>query len=112
MRCVLCPSAANRHLPLLLSDDDPDVRLLACELARNLPANEANHLLGQLIARDENANVCAAAIEVLAETGDAASLALLVRCAARFPNDPFLDSPLRLPAAVSVHAERWLTYLP
>ncbi len=84
------PSAANRHLPLLLSDNDPDVRLLACELARNLPADEANHLIGQLIAREENANVCAAAIEVLAETGDAASLPLLANCAARFPNDPFL----------------------
>jgi HEAT repeat protein len=82
--------AAGAHLPLLLSDADPDVRLLACELARNLPADEASRTLGALIEREENANVCAAAIEVLAETGDAAILPALSACAARFPNDPFL----------------------
>lgn len=84
------PSATSGHLPLLLSDSDADVRLLACEIARSLPASDANHLLCGLIEREMNANVCAAAIEVLAETGDAASLPVLARCAARFPDDPFL----------------------
>ena len=32
------PEACRPHLPALLADRDPDVRLLACELARELPA--------------------------------------------------------------------------
>jgi HEAT repeat protein len=84
------PSAASAHLPLLLRDDDADVRLLACEIARNLPADEASRTLGGLIEREKDVNVCAAAVEVLAETGDSTILPTLARCAARFPDDPFL----------------------
>lgn len=84
------PSAASAHLPLLLCDDDPDVRLLACEIARSLPGDTASRTLGSLIELEKDANVCAAAVEVLAETGDATILPVLARCAARFPGDPFL----------------------
>jgi HEAT repeat protein len=84
------PVAAARHLPQLLNDADADVRLLACEIARALPTNDASRLLGQLIEREDSSNVCAAAIEVLAETGNIAILPMLARCAARFPDDPFL----------------------
>lgn len=84
------PSAAAGHLTLLLEDADPDVRLLACEIARRLPVDESAEVLVALIDREENANVCAAAIEVLAETGGLQSLPALARCGARFPDDPFL----------------------
>jgi HEAT repeat protein len=84
------PAAAATHLSRLLRDDDPDVRLLACEIARALPPGEASHALGELIDRETSGNVCAAAVEVLAEIGDATSLPILARCAARFPDDPFL----------------------
>jgi hypothetical protein len=84
------PSAAGGHLPQLLTDADPDIRLLACEIARRLPADEASRALVELIEREENANVCAAAVEVLAEIGGPPSLPALARCGARFPDDPFL----------------------
>jgi HEAT repeat protein len=84
------PGAATKHLPQLLTDTDADVRLLACEIARALPTDDASNLLGALIDREKNTNVCAAAVEVLAETGNAASLPILSRCAERFPDDPFL----------------------
>ena len=84
------PAAAAEHLSQLLQDSDPDVRLLACEIARALPAGDASRVLGELVEREANSNVCSAAIEVLAETGDLASLPILARCAARFPDDPFL----------------------
>lgn len=90
------PGAAAEHLPQLLSDDDPDVRLLACEIARVLPAGDASRALGELIERETSNNVCAAAVEVLAETGDAASLPVLARCAARFPDDPFLKFAVKV----------------
>ena len=84
------PAAAATHLPSLLSDADADVRLLACEIACGLPTEDASRLLGDMMDRELNPNVCAAAIEVLAETGDATSLPVLARCSDRFPDDPFL----------------------
>jgi len=84
------PEATAPHLPGLLSDADADVRLLACELVRNQPPEAANQLLATLLAAEPEANVCAAAVEVLAEIGDASVLPVLAQCAARFPEDPFL----------------------
>ena len=84
------PDAARIHLPALLADPDVDVRLLSCELARGLPASEAGRLLCDLLDRESDKNVCAAAIEVLAEVGDARALPSLRRCAERFAGDPFV----------------------
>ena len=90
------PEAAAPHLPGLLGDRDADVRLLACELLRNQPPGTANDLLIALLASEPEANVCAAAIEVLAEIGDTSALPSLVKCAARFPDDPFLGFAIRM----------------
>jgi HEAT repeat protein len=84
------PAATGLHLPQLLHDADPDVRLLACDLVREQPPAEAGRLLGEVLVHDTEANVCAAAVEVLAETGGPDLLPSLARCAARFPDDPFL----------------------
>jgi len=89
-------ATARSALPGLLADPDADVRLLACDLARGLPAAEASVLLSQVLARDGDANVCAAAVDVLAETGDSTALPFLARCAARFPDEPFLTFALRI----------------
>jgi HEAT repeat protein len=48
-----------------------------------------------LIETDKEPNVCAAAIEVLSEIGDAAALPPLARCQARFPDDPFIAFAVR-----------------
>jgi HEAT repeat protein len=90
------PNATVLHLPELLHDADPDVRLLACDLARSQPAAEASRLLGEVLTRDGEANVCAAAVEVLSETGGPNLLPLLAQCAARFPDDPFLAFAVRV----------------
>jgi HEAT repeat protein len=90
------PAAAAGHLPQLMTDSDADVRLLACEIARVLPANAASRTLGALIESENNANVCAAAVEVLAEAGSVASLPILARCADRFPDDPFLTFAVKI----------------
>lgn len=74
----------------LLRDPDPDVRILSCELVRSLPAPEANQLLCELLATEKNANVCAAAVDVLAEVGEPKVLGTLADCARRFSDTPFL----------------------
>jgi HEAT repeat protein len=94
------PAATAFHLARVLGDNDPDVRLLACELARNQPSEDASRLLGGLLATESQANVCAAAVEVIAEVGGPELLPVLAECAARFPDDPFLAF------AVQVASER------
>lgn len=89
-------TAARQLLPQLLRDPDPDVRLLSCELARDLPAEEACASLCALLAEEPEVNVCAAAIEVLAEAADASALPAIERCAARFAHVPFLRFASRL----------------
>ena len=86
------------YLPQLLHDRDADVRLLACELARNLPADEASRFLCDLLDAETEPNVCAAAVEVLAEVGGPAALPSLARCAERFRGTPFLDYSIEITA--------------
>lgn len=88
--------AAPEFLPQLLSDPDVDVRILSCELARNLPDEEASRSLCALLANEREINVCAAAIEVLAEVGDESALPTLARCAERFAQVPFLSFAIQL----------------
>ncbi|HEV7371189.1 HEAT repeat domain-containing protein [Arenibaculum sp.] len=84
------PDAVRPHLPGLLADDDPDVRILAADLARGLPAREASALLCDMLDRETHVNACAAAIDVLAETGTPDALGTLRAVAGRFPGEPFL----------------------
>jgi HEAT repeat protein len=84
------PEAVRAQLPTLLTDSDSDVRILSCEIARTLPGDHATELLGELLMHETQANVCAAAIDVLAEVGGPAALPALDRCAARFADSAFL----------------------
>ncbi|MBS7539155.1 HEAT repeat domain-containing protein [Ancylobacter lacus] len=77
------PARLPARLPALLRDDDPDVRLLACGLARVLASDEATALMCAVLEREAEPNVCAAAVDVLAELGEPQALPVLARCAAR-----------------------------
>lgn len=87
--------AVAPRLPQLLQDPDSDVRLLACELARQTPSGEAQDLLCGLLDREPEVNVCAAAVEVLAEVGDEGALPALLRCAERQKAAPFLGYAIK-----------------
>jgi HEAT repeat protein len=89
-----------KFLPALLSDVNPDIRVLACELVRQMPADEAGTLLAKLLDSEDNANVSAAAVDVLAELSPPAALPALERCAVRHHDTPFLSF------AISIAIER------
>jgi HEAT repeat protein len=82
--------SAPELLPPLLGDADVDVRILSCDLARALPGAAATALLCELLRREPDPNVCAAAIDVLAEVGDVEALPVLAECAVKFRDTPFL----------------------
>jgi HEAT repeat protein len=93
------PSALAPILARLFNDPESDVRLLATELARNMKASDATRLLCGLIENEPHPNVCAAAIEVLAEVGTAEALPALERCAVRFTATPFLPFAISMAIA-------------
>jgi HEAT repeat protein len=78
-------------LPVLLTDPDADVRLLICDLARELPSPEATRLLCGVLTREPQLNVCAAAVDVLADIGEPDALPFLEQCPGRFGGDTFLQ---------------------
>jgi HEAT repeat protein len=84
------PGATKPHLPALLTDQDADVRILVCDLLRGLPAEDATPLLCALLENEPLANVCAAAVDVLAEIGADVAVPSLLKCAERFHGDAFL----------------------
>jgi HEAT repeat protein len=88
--------ATSEVLPGLLGDPDPDVRILSCELARGLSAQEATALLCDLLLTERENNVCAAAIEVLAEVGNPQALPTLAQCTRRFADIPFLVFAIKI----------------
>jgi HEAT repeat protein len=92
------PGAVQPKLPELLADADADVRLLTCEIVLSIPSDESAQLLCNLLERESEVNVCAAAVGVLAEIGGADSLPVLSRCAARFASEPFLGFSIKAAA--------------
>ncbi len=88
--------ATGEVLPGLLGDADPDVRILSCELVRGLSAQEATALLCDLLIAERESNVCAAAVEMLAEVGNAQALPTLAQCARRFADIPFLVFAIKI----------------
>jgi hypothetical protein len=53
-------------------------------------------MLCALLENETEKNVCAAAVEVLAEVGNAEALGSLARCAERFADDPFLVFSIKM----------------
>jgi len=84
------PQVLETEMTRLLDDPEADVRLLACDLARDMEAPVATAMLCGLLAREPEANVCAAAVDVLAECGGPEALPALAECAKRFADVPFL----------------------
>ena len=91
-------AASRPYLPGLLTDPDPDVRLLACDLVRDAGGADGPRWLCTLIETEPQANVCAAAVEALGEIADATAAPSLSRCAERFPDDPFLGFAIKVVA--------------
>jgi HEAT repeat protein len=88
--------AAWPQLEALLQDDDANVRILACGLVRDMPNEKAVLLYCGLIDSEPEANVCAAAVEALAEIAGPEALPALTRCAERFRQTPFLTFSIQL----------------
>jgi len=84
------------YVAALLRDPNADVRILACGLVRDMPGEAAASLCCGLLNSEPEPNVCAAAVEVLAEVGGSSALPVLERCAKRFSDTPFLAFSIQM----------------
>jgi HEAT repeat protein len=77
-------------MDLLLADPDSDVRIMAVNILGLLqhPAAPARLLL--VAIDDPHVNVCAAALDALAEVGEPEAIPMLELVAHRFPDVPFI----------------------
>jgi HEAT repeat protein len=89
------PQSATPIIEDLLADKDGDVRIFACDILLGLPDRDAPLRLAHVLMRDPNANVCAAAIECLAEIGTAECISALEAVIERFADIAFIGFAAR-----------------
>lgn len=89
------PDEVAPHVEALLADPDSDVRIFAGNMLGVLPHPRAAEWLLTALA-DDHVNVCAAAIDGLAEIGDPATAAALEAVPARFPGNSFVAFAVRV----------------
>ncbi len=84
------PQAAGPRIAGLLRDADVDVRIFTVNLLGELRHPQVLPWLLQVLARDPEVNVVAAAVEVLAEVGSPGHADALRAARARFASDDFI----------------------
>ena len=83
------------ELEPLISDPDSDVRILALNALAASGGPTAAKLAASVLARDAHVNVCAAAVDVIIETGGPREAPALRAALDRFPDQPFLAFAVR-----------------
>lgn len=85
------PAQIATYIPELLSNKNPDVRILAINILANLKHPDAPHWLKDIIERDTHINVCATAVDLLTELGSTETIPALEGLSKRFPDEPFIQ---------------------
>lgn len=85
------PQQIAAYIPELLSNKNPDVRILAINILANLKHPDTPHWLQDIIERDTHINVCATAVDLLTELGSTETIPALEGLSNRFPDEPFIQ---------------------
>jgi HEAT repeat protein len=91
-------SMGNEIVPeieLLLQDENPDQRIYAVNMLLSLRSPRVPDIALKVIETDPHVNVCAAAVDVLMETGRPEMADALQAVANRFPDQAFLAFAVR-----------------
>jgi HEAT repeat protein len=83
------PEAVGAHFDQIISGPT-DVRIFGVEIVGGLQHPDTPRRLIRVIEEDAELNVCAAAVEALAECGEPEAIEPLKRLLTRFPDEPFL----------------------
>jgi HEAT repeat protein len=83
------------EIELLLQDENSDLRIYAVNMLLSLRSPRVPDIALKVIETDPHVNVCAAAVDVLMETGRPEMADALRAVANRFPDQPFLAFAVR-----------------
>lgn len=75
----------------LLASPQPDLRIFAVNILASLCHPEVESWLIQVISQDEHVNVCAAALDLLAEVGTVRAQAAITQVRSRFADEPYIQ---------------------
>ena len=81
------PQAIAPHIPGLLRDPDMDVRIFALSIVRGMRSPEVEDWLLDVVAHESNMNVCATALDTLAEIGTPDMIPAIQSLNLRFNNE-------------------------
>lgn len=84
------PGAIEPYVDDMLSDPDSDVRIFMVNVLAELPHRLVPVWLERVVRCDPQVNVCATAIDALAEAGNASAEPALAAASERFPDEPFI----------------------
>jgi len=83
------------EIETLLDDENPDLRIYAVNIIQSMRSSRVPDIALRVAATDPHVNVCAAAVDVLAEVGRPEMVGELRAVADRFPDQPFLAFAVR-----------------
>jgi len=74
----------------MLSDSNPDIRIFAINILESIQHPDLEKWLIEIISKDSHVNVCATAVDLLAEVGTEAAISALKNLKERFLDEPFI----------------------
>jgi len=87
--------AVTEEIETLLDDENPDLRIYGVYIIQAMRSPRVPDIALRVAATDSHVNVCAAAVDVLAEVGRREMAEELRAVANRFPDQPFLGFAVR-----------------
>jgi len=85
------PEEVSPYIEKLLQDKDPDVRIFTINILESLRHPKVIKWLIEVIEKDENVNVCATALDLLAEVGTEEAIPAIKKVKERFKNEPYIQ---------------------
>jgi len=85
------PEEVDPYIEKLLQDKDPDVRIFTINILESLRHPKVIKWLIEVIEKDENVNVCATALDLLAEVGTEEAIPAIKKVKERFKNEPYIQ---------------------
>ncbi|WP_353684299.1 HEAT repeat domain-containing protein [Thermodesulfovibrio sp. 3907-1M] len=85
------PDKVAPHIERLLNSSEPDVRIFTINILESLRHPDVIKWLIEVIERDENVNVCATALDLLAEIGTEKAIPAIKRVKEKFKDEPYIQ---------------------
>jgi len=85
------PEEVAPYIEKLLKDEEPDIRIFAINILESLKHPNVIKWLIEVLERDENVNVCATALDLLAEVGTEEAIPAIEKVREKFKDEPYIQ---------------------